>query len=264
VFRGYATGVGAHIRRPEIQSLPIQGCSSLPTTGGHHRSDVGPNQLGKWVAFDRAATSVHGDYMDQLEGVKTTLGEVAFDAATTRTQITSEVDGLVILSRVHVGRTAMGLIKEQPIKGQPCFRLDGCKLEDVRIDDSRLKITLAEAFFAGCLTYDQLEAKHASNPKLFLPCHSKDDSLSAFPVDRGMVKCTIVESISWDGAPHPTAEIHGHVVRVPNFGKIYFGEMFVTDHSRRLTMVRFQLGSDDGGEVDAGGGESDGAPYPPN
>jgi hypothetical protein len=77
------------------------------------------------------------------------------------------------------------------------------------------------------------------------------------------VKCTIVQDIAWDGAPHPTAEIHGHVVRVPNFGKVYFGEMLVNDYGRHITMVRFQLGSDDGGDVSAASGETNGVPYPP-
>ena len=74
-----------------------------------------------------------------------------------------------------------------------------------------------------------------------------------------------MQEIRWDGAPHPTATIHGHVVHVPDFGKIYFGEMFITGDSRRLTMVRFQLGSPDGGEVTAAEGETNpesGLPVP--
>jgi hypothetical protein len=77
------------------------------------------------------------------------------------------------------------------------------------------------------------------------------------------VRTTIVQKIEWDGAPHPTARIYGNVVRVPNFGKIYFGEMVITDRTRRLTMVRFQLGSDAGGEVTGGGGESGVGTIPP-
>jgi hypothetical protein len=53
------------------------------------------------------------------------------------------------------------------------------------------------------------------------------------------------------------------VVRVPDFGKIYFGELYITGESRRLTMVRFQLGSPHGGEVVAAEGESNGLPWPP-
>jgi hypothetical protein len=50
---------------------------------------------------------------------------------------------------------------------------------------------------------------------------------------------------------------------VPNFGKIYFGELYITGDSRRLTMVRFQLGSPYGGEVVAAEGESNGSHFPP-
>jgi hypothetical protein len=67
----------------------------------------------------------------------------------------------------------------------------------------------------------------------------------------------------WDGPPHPTATIHGHVVNVPDFGKIHFGEMFITGDSRRLTMVRFQLGSPQGGEVVAAEGETNPNLWPP-
>ena len=132
----------------------------------------------------------------------------------------------------------------------------------------RLKITLAEGFYQECDTQAKLKKKHAKglapqHARLLLPLVEDGDPLTTFPEANGVVKCTIVQEISWDGAPHPTATIHGHVVRVPNFGKIYFGEMFITGDSRRLTMVRFQLGSDDGGEVTVAEGENNGGTWPP-
>jgi hypothetical protein len=271
VFRGHSSGVAAHIRRPEKHVLPVQGCSSLPVTGGLSESKLGPIQLGKWVSFDAVATSAHGDYVDAEAGIATTRGEVAFDAVPTMTHVTSSVHGLVILGRVHIGYAAMGLISRSAEgKSQPVIRTEGNRLEDVRIDDSRLKITLAEEFYRECDTRDKLAARHASglphhHARMFLP-HTKaaqPTGANEFPEANGIVKCTIVQEIAWDGTPHPTAEIHGHVVRVPNFGRIYFGEMFITDHSRRLTMVRFQLGSDDGGEVTAAEGETNGSSWPP-
>jgi hypothetical protein len=269
VFRGHSTGVAAHIRRPVTKLLPVQGCSSLPVTGGYHESTLGPGQLEKWVSFESVTTSAHGDYVDPEEGVKTTLGEVAFDAARTKTHVTASVKGLVILGRVHIGHAAIGLISHSPVgTDQPSILLEGNVLEDVRIDDSRLKITLDEKFFRECDTRHKLATRHAAglpaeHADMFLPASTTETQLTNFPPNNGMVKCTIVKEITWDGAPHPTAKIHGHVVRVPNFGKIYFGEMFITDHSRRLTMVRFQLGSDDGGEVTGADGETNGATWPP-
>ena len=269
IFRGHASGVSAHIRRPEDRLLPVQGCSSLPVTGGLSESNLGPQSLDKWVSFDAVSTSAHGDYVDAAVGVATTTGEVAFDAAPTETRVKSEVHGLAILGRVHVAHAAMGLTSQSAVgQEQPVIRLEGNILEGVRIDDARLAITLAEDFYCECDTKDKLAAHHAAglapqHAGLLLPLDGTAGPATTFPEAKGTVKCTIVRQIAWDGDPHPTATIHGHVVHVPNFGKIYFGEMFITGESRRLTMVRFQLGSDDGGEVTAAEGESNGGGWPP-
>ena len=269
IFRGHASGVSAHIRRPEDRLLPVQGCSSLPVIGGLSQSNVSAKSLDKWVSFESVATRAHGDYVDAGKGVATTRGELAFDAVPTKTEVTADVRGLVILSRVHIARAAVGLISHSAVgQEQPVIRLEGNILEGVRIDDSRLVITLAEGFFQECDTKDKLATRHAAglaphHAGLLLPLDGNTAPINTFPEADGTVKCTIVQDIHWDGEPHPTATIHGHVVRVPNFGKIYFGEMFLTGYSRRLTMVRFQLGSDDGGEVVAAEGESNGGTWPP-
>jgi hypothetical protein len=270
VFHGCASGVSAQIRRPQKRLLPVQGSSSLPVTGGLSESAVQAGQLDKWVSFDGITTSAAGDYVDAEAGVATTRGDIAFDAAPTETKVMADVRGLVILGRVHVARASVGLISRSAVAGQqPVIRLEGNRLEGVRIDDSPLKITLAEDFFQECDTHAKLAKKHSAglapkHARLFVPATEAGDALTVFPDAQTMVKCTIVEEIAWEGAPHPTATIHGNVVRVPNFGKIYFGELFISGEARRLTMVRFQLGSEDGGEVTAGEGETNGSTYPPN
>jgi len=247
----------------------VQGCSSLPVIGGFAEHKVGPGKLDKWVSFDAVYTSAHGDYVDPVDGVATTTGQVAFDAAPTLTRVQADVTGLAILGRVHVAHAAVGLISLSA-KGQeqPSITLEGNVLEGVRIDDSRLAITLAEDFYQVCDTKQKLAKAHAAglpSPQahLLLPLDGSAGPATKFPEASGTVKCTIVKEMHWDGEPHPTATIHGHVVKVPNFGKIYFGELYVTRDSRRLTMVRFQLGSDDGGEVVAAEGESNGTHFPP-
>jgi hypothetical protein len=188
--------------------------------------------------------------VDAEKGVATTRGEVAFDAVPTETRVTASVQDLEILGKVRVGLAAMGLISRSADgAGQPTIRPDGCRLDDVRIGDARLKITLAEDFYRECDTLDKLAQKHRAGLEP--------------PVANGTVRCTIVQKIEWDGPKHPDAEIHGHVVVVRDFGKIYFGEMFISAHSRRLTMVRFQLGSPDGGEVTAADGETNPGLFPP-
>jgi hypothetical protein len=248
--------------------MHVQGSSSLPVTGGHAESKVQGGKLDKWVSFDSVSTTAHGDYVDAAQGVATTTGAVDFDAAPTETRVNAEVKGLVILDRVHIAHAAVGLISQSPVgKDQPSIRLEGNVLDGVSIDGSRLAITLAENFYCECDTKDKLAKRHAAglpseHSGLLIPLSGAPPA-TTFPEANGTVKCTIVQEIRWDGAPHPTATIHGHVVRVPNFGKIYFGELFLTGESRRLTMVRFQLGSNDGGEVTAAEGETNGGNWPP-
>ena len=269
VFHGCASGVSAHIRRPQKHLLPVQGSSSLPVTGGLSESQVGATHLEKYISFETVTTSASGDYVDAEAGVATTRGEVDFDAVPTETKVTADVRGLVVLGRVHVGRASMGLISRSAAAGeQPAIRLEGNRLEGVRIDDSPLKITIAEDFYQEHDTQAKLAKRHSvgfakKHTGLLLPLDEDGDPIAKLPEADGKLKCTIVQEISWEGAPHPTATIHGHVVRVPNFGRIYFGEMFITGDSRRLTMVRFQLGSDDGGEVTVAEGENNGGTWPP-
>jgi hypothetical protein len=75
----------------------------------------------------------------------------------------------------------------------------------------------------------------------------------------GTTYATIVRSIKWAGDPYPGATIEQHVVTVPDFGKIFFGEILITDQSRRLTMVRLELGSPIGGVVACGEVETNGS-----
>jgi hypothetical protein len=267
VFHGHASGVAAHIRRPKDAVLDVKGCSTLPVIGGRAEHKVGKSKLGRWVSFQSAHTSAHGDYENAKHGVETTQGK-PFEEAATITKVSARVRGLNILGRVSIAdlnlylesRTAPGML-------QPSIRLKGNRIDGVKIDGAKLKITLAESLFRKHDTKAKLEGAFqglaSHHKRLFLPCEVGADEVASYPDGQGTTKCTIVQKIAWDGQPHPTAEIYGHVVRVPNFGKIYFGEMFIGADARRLTLVRFQLGSDNGGEVTGADGQTNGTTWPP-
>jgi hypothetical protein len=85
-----------------------------------------------------------------------------------------------------------------------------------------------------------------------------------FPNTTGTVLCTLVQEMHWTDGAHPDAKIDGNTIIVPNFGRVYFGELLVQDASRRLTMVRYQLGSDDGGDGSGAAGDTNGSQWPPD
>jgi hypothetical protein len=77
----------------------------------------------------------------------------------------------------------------------------------------------------------------------------------------GIIHATIVKSLRWADKPYPGATIDGHTVKVPELGLLFFGELLITEGSRRLTLARFELGSLWGGsasaiDVDTNGGWS--------
>lgn len=81
------------------------------------------------------------------------------------------------------------------------------------------------------------------------------------PAVKGYVIVALCE-LAWVDKPHPEVELDGHILRWPGFGKVTFGEMLISPHSRRLTVMRFNLGSPfamDGSAIDV---ESNGVGLP--
>lgn len=126
--------------------------------------------------------------------------------------------------------------------------------------DTRAKLALAAAKDPDIFprTYVGRETRRAqAQSKTFkLPKAARIVSL------RGVSYATIVEKISWADAPYPESEINQNIVQIPELGLIFFGELLVSPAARRLTMVRFELGSDDGGYVDGVDVASAGSWYP--
>jgi hypothetical protein len=271
VFSGNASGLAFRIRRPVDAVLPVQAASSLPVTGGISESKAGPGSLAKpgsnvdYVKFQSAYTKAEGDYVDQQQAVASTRGEVKFDSVPTFTNVLAEVTGLVVLGRLEVDRAVMsmqGQSAEYP--SEPSIRCDGVELEGVRLDGYPLKITLAEEFFCYNDTMSKLRTACGAghDPQLFF--RSNHAAAYGFGNRTGTVKCTLVSQMAWEDKPHPNATIDGNALIIPDFGIVYFGESYITWCSRRITMVRFQLGSPDGGEGSVSAGDGNGDPWPPN
>jgi hypothetical protein len=79
---------------------------------------------------------------------------------------------------------------------------------------------------------------------------------------RPQMHATLVARLEWEGEKDPRADIvANNVVVVEDFGKIFFGEILISEGSRRLTLMRLELGSNGGGmaggpDVDINGGYS--------
>jgi len=248
IFGGNASGVAAHIRRPENRILHVQAASALPVIGGISEAKAGPISFANYLHFDSAATSAHGDFVEQRPSEVIASGGKHAEEKIARTTVSAKVRGLQVGSRFFAGVADAGLVSQSPPKGsnQPSIKLSGNKLEAIRMDNSVLLITLNEKLFSEYDTLDKLAAAYAKGldghtGMFFNPDPTKVSK--TLPQSNGTVCCTIVEKMEWQGNPHPDAKIDGNVLTVPKFGTVYFGVMLVSSLSRRLTMIHVQLAS---------------------
>lgn len=72
--------------------------------------------------------------------------------------------------------------------------------------------------------------------------------------------CSFVTEIK--GLNGPEIQSCGPIVVIPQFGTVYLGELMITHGMRRVTMLRLELGSPDGGSFAVGAGTGNGTGYP--
>ena len=85
------------------------------------------------------------------------------------------------------------------------------------------------------------------------------DDLCRFQRD-DLLRCSILQSI--EPAKPKGLEVHGYSILVPNFGRLFLGELLVSRGQKRLNMIRFDLGCDTSGGGIGGGSGVDGEPLP--
>lgn len=271
IFRGHATGVAGQIRWPKPQVIPVQAASALPVTGGWSESKVvPPARKLPYVHYRQAATRAFGDFTSNDDAIAVIRGRLGEDQVPSRTEVSAVIRDLEIRGRVKIGVLQAALESERPRPGQElAIRPRDVRLERVTVDGHRLRIVLASDLLAKHDTRTKLAKAYAQagfrkkHGCLFVaPREGEPPDAAQLPESGGLIYCTLVESMTWEGKPHPDAEIQGHRLTIPDFGKIYFAEMLIGSLARRLTMMRAVLGSPVGGTLSAGDVETNGVFWP--
>jgi hypothetical protein len=264
IFRGNAAAFGGRIVRPDDIVLEMPGASSLPVTGGRSVARIGRTQFKEFVSFDSASTFAEGIFDDRQAAIALSNHVLQEDALTTSTRVQAEIRKVVVGSkpRLTVERLAAELRAKSPAgSGEPRITLGDVIVEGVAIDGFKLRVELERGVFQRYDTHAKLLT--AADDPDFVRRHGKHlfmttnfEGRPAPPSGRLVPGCetiyaTIVRTIDWDGPPDPAAQIDHNSVVVKDFGRIFFGEILITSTSRRLTMMRLELGSDAGGTASA-------------
>jgi hypothetical protein len=266
VYYGSASILSGHLHQPGAIDLNL-GASALPLEGGQSRHRVGSQRFGEVLAFESAETRAVGAPRDRAESARG--GRPAANAAPAQAVVGVAVRGLTIASRpaLSVKHVEAVLTAEcASASKEPSMRtLDEARFEGVAFDEYRLSVSINRAFFKAHDTLTKLTAatklaaastatgRTRSGRAPLLGASGRPEAGSAAPM-----LTTIVKSLRWLEKPFPGSTIDGHVVSIPGLGRVFFGEMFVSGPTRRLTMLRFELNGDivfDGAccEVETGG-----------
>ena len=277
VFRGNASALSGQILRPKTTIVDMDGASSLGVSGGRSQAQIKGRSFGDFIRFGSAMTFAQGLFDDEKAASAVTDHKGRQEDLTTTTTVTAEIRDLGIgrAPLVFMAKRVRGTLvsrKPEPNHTQePSIApAKDTTIQGVDIGGRVLEISLNTSLFQKYDTRSKVLA--AANDAKFMRSFGQHFVIDATIDDQrrkpglissdGVLYTTIVEKITWKGKPYPGATIEGHTVTVPDFGTIFFGELLIGGSERRLTMVRFELGSPDGGYADAGDVSSNGGFFP--
>jgi hypothetical protein len=269
-YHAHGSALGGVITRPIEKTIEDSAsATSLPLTGGHslaksngYKLQHDPKDI---ISHTAASTEVSG--RNETDGSYTT-------------EITSVVEGLNVYGVVTADRIVAHLTSKHNDGGaEGSVVPTGSGFLNLKISDYPVEVELDPSLFVENDTIDKFKKKHKQDAaframvrKRFLwgdVDKSAPDWLQqrykwvtppdALPESKGIVPCSLVKSIKCNC---PGVQIFGNVIIVPEFGKIFLGEILLKEGARRLTMMRLEMGSPVGGSVVACDVEGNGTQYP--
>lgn len=246
VARGNAVAFAGQVTRlgdKEVNQLvDVPGNSaSLPVTGGLSHGETGRFALLHDHTWPHPLVSIAAGstraWSDGHERARVT-------------HVMSTVNELAIAGRFFVARGA-GYLRSTYRRGadEPDIRVGDCSLAGMRCDEHPIDVRWRTEIFNKAATFGTLQkawartkAGDALDRHILRPPGTARRTSKTLPTMKGYVLVTVCE-LGWADAPHPEVTLDGHVVRWPGFGTVSVGEMLISHHVRRLTLLRFDLGS---------------------
>lgn len=270
-YHADANSLGGYIQEPFEAVIPDVSSISLPPVGGYvtHRSQgLNFNEI---VSCRSAYTRVSGR-------------AIAEDGPWS-TQVTSVVEGLNILEIVTAERIVSQISVEHPREGGGAsISFAGSHFEGLRIGGSEVSPRLNSRLLGTGSEADN-ESSPILWPALLQTGHGQARKIVQSITERanrsgwewalqrygwmdekreqkkdGCVLCSLVDGVE---GTFPGKTI-GHFVEIPDFGRIFLGEILAFPHSIQLTMVRAKLGCNVHGQVSASSSYINGSTMPPS
>jgi len=273
-YHADGSALGATLETPIQAIVPVQAPISLPVVGGYATSRVENFNYESIFSFKSAYTNVAGTVSTKNGGWVT--------------MVTSSVQGLNVLDVITADEVVTKIMTEHPRDPKdgydPKVSFVGSRISNLRIGGHRVKVTLdldmcdqgdADKYPGKPCLEDRKFVAAAEkqykrmNDKAAFPAWVKDKTIpewvkaryqwdNAKRDARGMVLCSLVKELDGEFPGKPC----GHVLDVPEIGKIFLAELLVDHNSYRLVMMRLELGCGTKGGGGIGGGNIEGRTAP--
>ena len=265
IYRGNAVGLGGRITRIDPKSdlnilIPVLGASSLPVVGGRSASKAVkcaiPLRKGSAQNLASAASVATFAESDVERRGQPFVTRVAADVRTVR-----------IADSISIARVRMNLTsKHLPNEKLPRIGLGDSEISGLKLGRFPVDVQLDLKTFESCDTKQSLAETYARNAS-FRRRKAKrfNTSLESEGIQEytgGYYVCSIVESITGKLPDGAFIDENGYTIVWPGVGRIVLGEILISENSRRLTMVRVQLGSPMEGYACVGEGDVNGGSVP--
>ncbi len=266
-----ASSLGGFIEKPFQEIIPSRASVSLPAVGGYATTRTEAFNFKEIVSCRSAYTRVSGRTIEE--------------GGPWSTQVTSVIEGLNILEILTAERIVAQISVEHSREGGPSrISFAGTHFGKLRVGGQDVCPMLNSNLFAVGNEADNvssrgtwpalLNAGQEQARKLVQNvAESTDRNAYEWVLQRygwmeskrelqkdGCVLCSLVDGIEGT-VPGKTLS---HFVEIPDFGRIFLGEILAFPRSIQLTMVRAELGCNVHGKISAAVAHINGSTMPPS
>jgi hypothetical protein len=272
-YHANASAWGGRLDWPIDTTLPVLAPTSLPSVGGYLRAEHTDFRVGNMISIDRAYTEVSGTQNPY---------DKSFD-----TVVTATIEGLNIIGVLKAKKITMQIATNHPPttadKPFPTVSFKETNYDGLSVNGYVIEPQLDLSAFVTnghpqeSWLYNSNLRQFAYNQSKELAAQAKSVAGKGMPVFdrlfnrhsakngpnsqkaldvRGNIICTVVKTITIPSGAGATAV--GNTLFIPDFGRVFLGELIVDGSSFNLTMMRVDMGSNATGKGSGPQGSANG------
>jgi hypothetical protein len=238
-YHAQAVGLAASLTRPGPEIIPSLATASLSSTGGESFSIIRDYNFKEGlITFDEAYAYTTGN--------ESPADPEANGRRTFNTLSTVRIKNLNITNMVHAD-LVVASVTSKHISGDPEGQITfaGSTILNLVVGGRPHDVVLDHEPFTSNPTY-------AGFAERFSRCRGQAAEFD--DPEKKVLSCSLATRVGNQA---------GFKLYVPEFGTIYVAQVIMKPSYRRISMLRFKLGSPIAGSLEVGGGETNGVEYWP-